>query len=76
MTGFKSDPDAPEAVVVCRFGHVKVIFGAVDEGVGSDEVTLCRGPQVNFGVVVGIVGVVALDFVVMFIGPSTVVFKL
>ena len=34
------------------------------------------GPQVNFGVVVGIVGVVALDFFVVFVGPTTVVFTL
>ena len=76
MIEVMSDPDRPEAVVVCRFGHVKVLFGAVDEGVGSGWVTLCRGPQVNFGVVVGIVGVVALDFVVVFVGPTTVVFTL
>jgi hypothetical protein len=59
MIGVKSDPDVPEAVVVCIFGQVKVLFGAVDEGVGSVVVPLCRGPHVNFGVVVGIVGVVA-----------------
>ena len=40
MIGVKSDPDVPEAVVVCRFGQVKVLFGAVDEGVGSVEVVL------------------------------------
>ena len=70
------DPDRPEVVVVCRFGHVKVLFGAVDEGVGPGRVTLCSCPQVNFGVVVRIVGVVALDFVVVFVGPTTVVFTL
>ena len=75
MIEVMSDPDTEE-VVVCRFGHVKVLFGAVDEGVGSGWVTLCRGPQVNSGVVVGIVGVVALDFVVVFVGPTTVLFTL
>ena len=40
MIEVMSDPDRPEAVVVCRFGHVKVLFGAVDEGVGSDWVRL------------------------------------
>ena len=48
MIEFMSDPDRPEAVVVCRFGHVKVLFGGVDERVGSGWVTLRRGPQVNF----------------------------
>ena len=73
MIGIKSDPDTPEAVVVCIFGQVKVLFGSVDEGVGSGVVvTLWRGPQVNFGVVVGIVGVVALAFVVAFVGPVVV----
>ena len=75
MIDVKSDPDVPEAVVVCRFGHVKVLFGAVDERVGSGWVTLCRGPQVNFWVV-GIVGFVALDFVVVFVGHTIVVFTL
>ena len=65
MIEVMSDPDRPEAVVVCRFGQVKVLFGAVDEGVGSVVVPLCRGPHVNFGVVVGIVGVVAQDTVVV-----------
>lgn len=40
MIDVKSDPDVPEVVVVCRFGQVKVLFGAVDEGVGSVEVAL------------------------------------
>ena len=40
MIEVKSDPDVPEEVVVCRFGQVKVLFGAVDEGVGSVEVAL------------------------------------
>ena len=35
MIGVKSDPDKPEAVVVCRFGHVNVLFGAVEDEVGS-----------------------------------------
>ena len=35
MIDVKSDPDVPEAVVVCRFGQVKVLFGSVDDGVGS-----------------------------------------
>ena len=34
------------------------------------------GPQVNFGVVVGIVTVVTLDFDEVFVGPATVVVKL
>ena len=76
MIEVMSDPDRPEAVVVCRFGHVKVLFGAVDEGVGSGWVALCRGLQVNFGVVVGIVVVVTLDFDVVFVGQATVVFTL
>ena len=72
MIGIKSDPVIPEAVVVCIFGQVKVLFGSVDEGVGSGVVALWRGSQVNFGVVVGIVGVVALAFVVAFVGPVVV----
>ena len=60
--------------MVCRFGHVNVLFGAVDEGVGSGVVALCRGPQVNFVVVVRIVGVVALDF--EFEGSATLVVTL
>ena len=72
MIGIKSDPDIPVAVVVCIFGQVKVLFGSVDEGVGSGVVALWRGSQVNFGVVVGIVGVVALAFVVAFVGPVVV----
>jgi hypothetical protein len=40
MIDVKSDPDVPEAVVVCTFGQVKVLFGSVDEGVGSVEVVL------------------------------------
>ena len=76
MIEVMSDPDRPEAVVVCRFGHVKVLFGGVDERVGSGWVTLCRGPLVNFRVVVGIVGFVALDFVVVFVGHTIVVFTL
>ena len=74
MIGVKSDPDKLEVVVVCRFGHVNVLFGAVDDEVGSVVFALWRGPQVNFGVVVGIVGVVALNFDVAFVGPATVVF--
>ena len=73
MIGIKSDPDIPEAVVVCIFGQVKVLFGSVDEGVGSGVVALWRGPQVNFGVVVRIVVVVTLDFDVMFLGYACVV---
>ena len=74
MIGIKSDPVIPVAVVECRFGQVKVLFGSVDEGVGSGVVVaLCRGFQVNFGVVVGTVGVVVLGFDVMFVGPETVV---
>ena len=73
MIEVMSDPDRPEAVVVCRFGHVKVLFGAVDERVGSGWVTLCRGPLVNFRVVFGFV---ALDFVVVFVGHTIVVFTL
>ena len=73
MIDVKSDPDVPEAVVVCRFGQVKVLFGSVDEGVGSVEVVLWMGPQVNFGVVVGIVVVVTLDFDVVFVCHATVV---
>ena len=76
MIGIKSDPVIPEAVVECTFGQVKVLFGSVDEGVGSGVVTLCSGPQVNFGVVVGTVGVVALGFDVVFVGPATVVVTL
>ena len=76
MIDVKSDPDVPEAVVVCRFGQVKVLFGSVDEGVGSVKVALWMGPQVNFGVVVGIVVVVTLDFDVVFVGQATVVFTL
>ena len=73
MIDVKSDPDVPEAVVVCRFGQVKVLFGAVGEGVGSVEVALWMGPQVNFGVVVRIVVVVTLDFDLMFVGHACVV---
>ena len=40
MIGVKSDPDVPEGVVVCRFGQVKVLFGAVVEGVVSVVVAL------------------------------------
>ena len=40
MIDVKPDPDVPEAVVVCRFGQVKVLFGAVDEGVGAVIVAL------------------------------------
>ena len=40
MIDVKSDPDVLEAVVVCRVGQVKVLFGAVGEGVGSVEVAL------------------------------------
>ena len=76
MIDVKSDPDVPEAVVVCKFGQVNVLFGAVDEGVGFVVVALWMGPQVNFGVVVGIVTVVTLDFDVVFVGPATVVVKL
>ena len=76
MIDVKSDPDVPEAVVVCRFGQVKVLFGAVDEGVGSVVVKLWMGPQVNFGVVIGIVTVVTLDFDVVLVGPAPVVVTL
>ena len=40
MIDVKSDPDVPEVVVVCRFGQVNVLFGAVDEGVGAVIVAL------------------------------------
>ena len=40
MIDVKSDPDVPEAVVVCKFGQVNVLFGAVDEGVGAVIVAL------------------------------------
>ena len=73
MIGVKSDPDVPEAVVVCKFGQVNVLFGAVDEGVGFVVVALWMGPQVNFGVVVRIVVVVTLDFDLMFVGHACVV---
>ena len=73
MIEVKSDPDVPEAVVVWRFGQVKVLFAAVVEGGGSVVVPLWMGIQVNFRVVVGIVTVVTLDFDVVFFGPATVV---
>ena len=73
MIDVKSDPDVPEAVVVCKFGQVNVLFGAVDEGVGFVVVALWMGPQVNFGVVVRIVVVVTLDFDLMFVGHACVV---
>ena len=66
MIGVKSDPDVPEAVVVCKFGQVNV-------GVGFVVVALWMGPQVNFGVVVRIVVVVTLDFDLMFVGHACVV---
>ena len=71
MIEVKSDPDP--AVVVWRFGQVKVLFAAVVEGGGSVVVPLWMGIQVNFRVVVGIVTVVTLDFDVVFFGPATVV---